>query len=195
MSFVSFELKFPDLAGKLLKADQELKLFVAAMMQTNRGMLFDREGAYNGHKKWAPLVFRQGQILSNRGVLRQSLAPSSPTGRPGPDGIVEFGNGVVTIGTNLVYARLMNDGTVNMPGGVLRPVNAKALKIPVPGGKGATDVAKSLRKGASGKGKDKFIFRKSVKIPARNFDDWTKEDELELAQAYMNKVAEVLVRD
>ena len=86
---------------------------------------------------------------------------------------------------------MMNDGTTKMPGGVLRAVNAQALKIPLPSGKSATDLTKELRKSANGD-KDKFIFRKSVKIPARPFDDWTLEDEAELSEALRNKLIEVL---
>ena len=97
-----------------------------------------------------------------------------------------------------MYARMMNDGTTKLPGGVLRPRTAKALKIPLPSGKGATEGAKSLRKGATtiedGGKKEKYIFRKSVKIPARPFDDWTIEDEQEMQAALATKIAEVLGR-
>lgn len=171
------EIKFqmPDLYGELMKRKPEIDLAMAAAMQANRGMLFDSEGKYNGREGWAPLKWRSGMILSKRGVLRKSIAPPGMTGRAGNDGIVEFNNETVTIGTRLGYARMMNDGTVKMPGGVLRPVKAKALKIPAPGNK-----------------KGKFIFRKSVKIPARPFDDWTQQDEDELLLVLTEKVAQVL---
>lgn len=188
------EFKFPDWAAKINQAQDEINLFIAAMMQTNRGELFDSEGAANGHDKWAPLAFRRGQILSNRGTLRQSLAPSNPQGRAGSDGIVRFAGEVITIGTKLAYARMMNDGTAKMPGGVLRPVNGKALKIPLPGGENATAGAKSLKKGSSKIGNSNFIFRKSVKIPGRPFDTWTKEDEDEMSAALTNKLVDILNR-
>lgn len=174
MSLVQFELKFPDLGKKLREARSEIDLFIAAMMQTNRGMLFDSEGAYNGHPKWAPLKFRQGQILSKRGVLRKSLAPPAANGQPGNQGTVRVSGEYITIGTMVFYAALMNFGTTKMPDGVLRPKNKQALKIPT-------------------KGK-KFILRKSVKIPERRFDTWTDEDEQEMSEALMNKLSEVLSR-
>lgn len=193
---IGFEavFKFPNWLEKLQRSQDEINLFIAAMMQTNRGELFDKEGAANGHDKWAPLKFRRGQILSNRGTLRQSMAPYAANGQPGSDGIVRFQGDTITIGTKLFYARLMNDGTAKMPGGVLRPVNAKALKIPIPGGEGATKGAKKLRKSAYGDADNKFIFRKSVKIEGRPFDTWTQEDEQEISEATMNKIIDVLNR-
>lgn len=192
-------LKFPNFMEKLRKALPEIQIFLAATMQTNRALMFDKEGAHNGHPKWKPLVFRTGMILSNRGVLRRSIAPVGVSGKPGPGGIVQFNGGEVIIGTQVAYARLMNDGTKNFPGGVMRPVNAKALMIPLPAGKKATSVAKKLRKGAtkittkSGKTQN-VIFRKSVKIPARPFDEWNDADQEELSEALLEKIVEVLSR-
>ena len=202
MTVISFELKFPDLAAILKKERANLDLFIAAQMQFNRGMLFDQEGAYNGHKKWADLKFRQGQILSHRGTLRKSIAPTSGSGKAGPGGIVKFGSGVVTIGSSLIYAALMNWGTTKMPGGVMVPKNAKALMIPLPSGKSATAGAKELKKGSTkisrdvgGKTKNmNVIFRKSVKIPARRYDEWTTQDQQELSVAVKNKIVEILNR-
>ena len=225
---VDVDFKFPDLNAKMKRAEEAINLFIAAQIQFNRGMLFDQEGAYNGHPKWADLKFRNGQILTNRGTLRKSIAPYNPRGTAGPDGIVRFSSDTITVGTKLGYARLMNDGTTKMPGGVLRPVNAKALKIPVPKGMNAGPAAKAIQSGASarklaalndkmsrartsaartkiqaqidrlqrrlakGGGDVDFIFRKSVKIPARPFDNWTEEDVAELEEALSNKVVEIL---
>lgn len=172
---VQVKFEFPDWKGKLRRAKRELDLLIAAEIQFNRGQLFDKEGSYNGHPKWASLKLREGQILSLTGTLRRSIAPQSADGRPGPDGIVVFGTDTVTVGTNVFYARMMNDGTTKMPEGVLRPVRARALRIPVGGGK--------------------FMFRKKVKIPARPFDTWTKEDENDLLESLTSKVTEVLNRD
>lgn len=168
----SIEFDMPDLAGKYRRRMRELYIFVAAQIQTNRGMLFDKEGGYNGHAKWAPLKFRQGQILSKRGNLRKSIAPLPARGRPGNDGIVRISGETVTVGTKLYYARLMNDGTTKMPGGVLK-AKGKALRIPLPSGKSATTLAKKLRKSAA---TGKSLFDKisaleqdiaSTRIPAR----------------------------
>ena len=190
---ISIFMSFPDWERKLKRATREVNLFIAAMMQTDRGMLFDKEGAYNGHQKWAPLVFRSGMILSDTGTLRKSIAPHDPKGRPGPGGIVKFNGDWITIGTEVAYAKLMNDGTTFLPGGVLRPVKAKALKIPIPYGKNATDAAQSIFTHGNSK-EDKFIFRKSVKIPPRPFNGWISGDADELSEALRNKLVEVLNR-
>lgn len=145
MSTVEIDFQFPDLAGILKEHERELNLFIAANVQFNRGMLFDNEGAYNGRSRWQDLSFRNGQILSKRGTLRKSIAPFNPRGIPGPDGIVKFSGDYITVGTKLMYARMMNDGTTKMPGGVLRPKNAKALKIPVPQGESAGEGAKDIQ--------------------------------------------------
>lgn len=131
---VEINFTFPDWAGKLREREEELNRFVAAQVQTNRGMLFDQQGAHNGHPQWAPLRMRDGQILSRRGTLRKSIAPYNPTGFADGGGIVRFEGDQIIVGTKLAYARMMNNGTVGLPGGVLRPKNAKALKIPVPPG-------------------------------------------------------------
>lgn len=184
---INIDFKFPDWRGKLERHAAELNLFIAAQIQFNRGMMFDKEGAWNGHPKWEGLKFRRGQILSKRGTLRKSIAPYNPKGQAGPDGIVRFAGDVITVGTKLLYARMMNDGTKNLPGGVLRPVRAKALKIPIPSGKFATDAAKGLRKSEGA-----FIFRKSVKIPPRPFDQWNNQDQEELNNALRAKLMQIL---
>ncbi len=227
---IAIEFKFPDWENKLKAAKDELYVFVAAIMQTNRGMLFDAEGAYNGHEKWAPLKLRVGQILKLTGTLSQSMGPMGAKGKPGPSGIVRFNGDEVTIGTTLAYARLMNDGTVKMPGGKLVAKNAKALKIPLPKGLAQTEASKELRgkktdqqiakirekmrrmrsqnsidkatfkikqleaRKANGQGGSDFIFRKSVKIPARPFDQWNDQDQAELEASLVNKIAEILNR-
>lgn len=258
---LQIDFKFPDWAAKIKKNEERINLFIAAQVQTNRGLLFDAEGSYNGHPAWAPLKFRQGQVLSQRGTLRKSIAPYNSKGRPGPDGIVQFQGDTITIGTTLLYARMMNEGTEKMPGGVLKPKNAKALRIPLPSGAGASQIAKELRAGKisksiqkqkdkialaearfaktkqrfakqvkkdrdtsatsktwdkqadsiymqksklaklearrqqildSGKGGEKFIFRKSVRIPARNFTDWNTMDQQELDAALLNLITGIL---
>lgn len=259
---IEIEFKFPDWVEKVGRNTERINLFIAAQVQTNRGLLFDSEGSHNGHSKWAPLRFRQGQILSQRGTLRKSIAPSKANGTPGPDGIVQFAGDTITVGTKLLYARMMNDGTEKLPGGVLRPKNAKVLRIPLPQGKSANEHARKLSTGtaekvisrardgvatieqrinatrarfsktksdsgsramaiqerldkqldakhkaqakvekaearrnkilATGVGGDKFIFRKWVKIPARNFDEWNQQDQQEIDGALLNLIAGIL---
>ena len=200
MSIVDLKFKFPNLGNVIREHRQEIDRFIAAQMQFNRGMLFDQEGAYNGHQKWDELKLRKGQILTKRGTLRKSIAPRSSNGQAGPGGIVKFSGGIITIGSNLIYSSMMNWGTTKLPGGVLVPKNAKALMIPIPGGKSATEGAKTL--GKSGKkikrdvgGKQKstnVIFRQSVKIPARRYDEWNDKDQEELTIALRNKLVQVL---
>lgn len=148
MSFVGFDVdfKFPAWARRVKSQQQRILLDLAAVMQANRGMLFDSEGSHNGHTPWAPLVFRDGQILSARGTLRRSIAPLNARGRPGPSGVVRFVGDQITIGTKLLYARMMNDGTTKLPGGVLRAKNAQALKIPIPKGDRASEAARDIRR-------------------------------------------------
>lgn len=185
---MEIKFNFPNWEQAIKRAYPNMMRGLAAAIQTNRGMLFDQEGAYNGHDRWADLKFRAGQILAIRGTLRKSISPSNPKGLPGPQGIVRIAGNEITIGTTLGYATMMNWGTTKLPGGVLKPVRAKALKIPLPAGKRATQLAKTLRKKAykGEKKNERFIFRKSVRIPARYFleaDDeskvWNQQDQEE----------------
>lgn len=200
---LSIKFDFPDWKGELERAEQEINLFIAAQIQFNRGMLFESSGTYNGRQGWAPLKFRRGKPLLDRGTLRRSLAPMNGNGAPGPNGVVRFESSAIVIGTTLIYARLMNDGTTKMPGGRMVVRNAKALKIPLPSGKNATPAAKDARRSAKTistevaageRRNEKVLFRQSVKIPARPFDDWNEEDQRELNDALVNKIAEVLRR-
>lgn len=194
---IQFEFKYPNFGQKIADNRRRIMIFMAAMLQTNRGMLFDAEGAYNGHQKWAPLKFRNGQILSKSGTLRKSIAPGGMSGNPGPDGIVRISSDIVTIGTKLHYARMMNDGTVGLPGGVLKPKYALALAIPMPGGKGATKIAKQVkgvRKKNKNTGKmEKTLLVKSVKIPPRNFNSLNEKDAGELSEGLVNICREIML--
>lgn len=156
------------------KNQQEIMLGLAASMQTNRSMMFDKDGADNGKPKWAPLVLRQGRPLQKTGTLRKSMAPMTINGKPGKSAgtVLLIEGNRVTIGTTLLYAGMMNDGTAKMPGGVLRPKQAQALKIPIEGGK--------------------FMFRKSVKIPARRMNEITELDKAEFSETMANHIASIL---
>jgi phage gpG-like protein len=171
---VKIEMKFPLLDQVFRKKRTELMLTLAAAMQTNRSMMFDKDGADNGKPKWKPLVLRQGRPLQKTGTLRKSFAPKNDGRKParGKDTVLLIAGKKVTIGTSLAKARLLNDGTAKMPGGVLRPVHAKALKIPL--------------------GKSKFMFRASVRIPARPMDTVTAEDRREWAETMANAIAVAL---
>jgi phage gpG-like protein len=171
---IKLEFKVPRWDQIFKKSQRDIMLLLAASMQTNRAHMFDAEGADNGKPKWAPLKFRQGMILSDRGTLRQSMGPQNngkaPTMRA--DNIVRFEANKASIGTKLAYARMMNDGTASMPDGVLRPVRAQALRFMGPGGE--------------------YMFRRSVRIPARNMDEITQQDAEEWSETIANYLSEIL---
>ncbi len=195
---IAINFSMPNLAEKLQASSDKIRQELVVAMQTNRGMLFDAEGSYNGHEPWAPLLLRAGQILSNRGVLKKSFAPMGASGNAGPDGYVKSDETVTTIGTNVASASLMNWGTTKLPGGVMRPVHAKALRIPIPEGKRATPTAKEIGKGLKRRHNErtqkdeKFIFVKSVKIPARRFDNLTEQDARDFRDALEAALTEAL---
>lgn len=198
---ISLKLTFPKLDEIFKLHEKDVMGVLAASMQTNRAMMFDKDGADNGKKKWKKPIFRNGRPLQNTGALRKSMAPTNNGKTPAhaANAILRLSGPTVMIGTNLIYAKLMNDGTVNMPGGVLKAVNAQALKIPLPSGQSATPAAKKARKGAVNikdeyGNKEKVMFRRSVKIPARKMDILTKADENEFSMTMANYIAEVLSR-
>lgn len=165
---LEIKFKFPKWKQVIENNRNRINLFIAAQMQTNRAMLFDAEGAYNGHTKWLPLKFRKGQILSKTGKLRKSIGPlgDGKTPKRNAGSIVKFNNDEVTIGTNLAYAKVQNEGAK------IVPINAQALKIPI--------------------GNGKFIFRKSAIVPARVFNDLNDEDKTEFTVALKNFITELL---
>lgn len=173
---IKIELKFPDLGETFKKHQRDILMVLAASIQTNRSMMFDKDGADNGKDRWAPLVLRKGRPLQKSGALRKSWGMSADGIRPGKQEgtVLRYYGKNVTVGTSLAYAPMMNDGTTKLPGGVLRPVRAQALKIPLENGK--------------------FMFRKSVKIPARPMDTITKEDELEFSETVSNYISDILSR-
>ena len=189
---IAISMSFPNLAAKLMNARTAIQTEMVVAMQFNRGMLFDSEGAYNGHTPWDPLILRSGQIMAQRGVLKKSIAPM--TGEAGPGGYVRMDSeGTIAMGTNVAYAALMNYGTKRMPGGVLRPVHAKALRIPIPAGKSATVAAKGIRRMLVKKGKDpNFIFVQWVRIPERRFDTISAQDKRDFIAAAKAAIAEAL---
>lgn len=189
MSAIEIKMEFPPLGDELAAAKKDLQIFIAAQIQTNRGQLFDANGDYNGHKSWAAPLLRVGQPMSMTGALRNSIGPNQ--GQAGPSGFVRFQGDLVSVGTSLAYAETVCKGAV------IHAAPGHALKIPIPGGKRATETAKTLRKGATKikneEGKtEAFIFRKKVTIPAREFDVITSADEREIGTAIENKIAQVL---
>lgn len=198
---VKFQMTVPQLEDRLRSRLGEIRLALAAGMQTNRALLFSSGGTHNGHLGWDQLKFRSGQPLKDRGTLAKSIGPKSVSGKPGRAAgtIVRITAQQVVIGTNLLYAAMMNWGTTKMPGGKLVPKNAKALKIPLPAGKNATEGASrsfgklNKKTGKHTIGKGQFIFRRSVKIPARRFDTWSALDKREMNLVLRNKLTRILM--
>lgn len=168
-SLVKIKFEFPDLLGRYKKAQPRLERLLVSELQKNRGKLFDSEGARNGHKKWAPLKCRTGQILSLRGDLRKSIAPRGISGKPGPGGVAKASGGTrsktAVVGSKLIYAGVQNYGAV------IRAKKAQVLRF---------------------KSFGKVVYRQSVEIPARNFTDMTPQDVREIAIAITNFVTKVL---
>lgn len=184
---IDLKLKFPKLDEVFKARRQDILNLLAATMQTNRAQMFDKSGADQGKPAWAPLKFRDGKPLQKTGTLRKSFAPSNDGVRPGRNvgSVVRLMGEEVTIGTTLGYARMMNDGTAKLPGGVLRPTSAQALKFPVPAKMRNVPGVKRIDG-------DWFMFRKWVQIPARPMDVISAEDRNEFSETLANYIAAVL---
>jgi len=159
---VQIDFKFPNLLERYNQHFRRILIGIASDIQTNRGLLFDAEGAYNGHEKWQDLKSKKNlkiaknglqtrQILRKTGALKNSIGPTAPTGEPGPDGYVKIEGdkklAVVKIGTYLKYARIHDQGgEINHPG---------------------TD---------NGFGRGIKIKAHTIKMPKRNFTDWNETD-------------------
>lgn len=159
---VSIQLVIPDYLERFKRNFPRIVQAIAADIQTNRGLLFDNEGAYSGHSKWKDLasglnrkVAKNGlqsrQILRKSGALKNSIGPQNPTGAPGPNGSVTYGGDyrqpIVKVGTSLKYAKILNDGgTIKHPGT------------------------------KNGFGRGIKIKPHDIKIPPRNFTDWNSTD-------------------
>lgn len=201
MISVSFEQK-AQLLQKAKGAQAEINLFMAAQMQYNRAMLFARSGNFNGHETWPRPMLRDGQPLKDRGTLSQSMGPKTGKNASTParatGSIVRFHGNIVSIGTSLIYAPLMNWGTTKMPGGVMKPKNKPVFWIPIPAGKKASQTAKDIKKqGGSNIVKYKgqtWLLAKQVRIPARRFDNLTEIDKHELNEMLAHKLHQVLTR-
>jgi phage gpG-like protein len=213
MGIIDIKFEFPDLLRKVQEKENEINLLIAATLQTNRGLMFDDANA--SRTPWLPPKLRDGAPLSQKGPLRQSFAPRNDGITPAkhPDGIVKMGDGVVTIGTTLAYAPILNDG------GIIRPKKGKWLWIPLPDGKAnssnaPTKEAKTLRKAVGRKSKKNngwkwvkteggaivvrapsgkvFLLARKGTIPARPMTEWSPDDQQELEETLRNKIAEIL---
>lgn len=175
---VSISLKMPDLLGRFQGQLKRLQLAIASDIQTNIGLRFDSQGAYNGHEKWADLSsgknlkrakngLQSRQVLKKSGALKNSIGPQGATGLPGPNGYVEFEGdataAVVRVGTNLAYARIHNQGGV----------------ISHPGSE-------------NGFGRGIKIAAHDIPMPRRNFTDWNQTDQQNLEVTVKNTIEAIL---
>lgn len=129
-------IELPKLPEKYKDFHQAMMLELASVMQTNRGMIFNTSGTYNGRPGWAALKVRIGGMpLKDTGTLSRSIGPFA-NGKPVSNAgtILETRPDLVTVGTNLHYARLMNDGTMKMSDGAMKRVskNGKEYSIRIP---------------------------------------------------------------
>jgi phage gpG-like protein len=195
-NLVKIEFTFPDWEKRVRDHKKDINMAIAASLQTNRAMLFDRSGNYNGHQKWPKPVFRKGKPLMDRGTLKKSIAPKNDGKRPGyaAGTIVQVSNDRITIGTSIAYAKPNNEGAT------IVAKKAQALMIPIPGGANATRIGKSqdtrrisLTRDDNKIQKMNVIFRKKVVIPARNFDSLTPQDLKELRTTAERMVRKVMV--
>ena len=121
---------------------------VAFYMENEMRKRFDTETDYEGND-WEKLKLRKGKILSDTGALKGSL------------GIAKIEGNSVSVFSNLVYAKIHDEG------GVIKAKNVKALHWKI--------------------GKDKY-FAKSVTIPKRQFSgisDKNKEDLKKIINDYL----------
>jgi phage gpG-like protein len=177
VSKIDLSFRFPDLGARFKRHQRDILLVLAASMQTNRAMMFDKDGADNGKAKWAPPKLREGRPLQLSGYLRKSFAPQNDGIVPGRSDktIVKTAGTRAIIGTSIKYAHVLNDGTAKLPGGVIKAKKASALKIPIAGGK--------------------FMFRKSVKIEARRMNEVTDQDAAEWSDTLANYISEILAME
>lgn len=170
MTEVVIELNLPDWSAARERILSEVPGLIAATLQTQRGMIFDQSGAYNGRPAWPDLRCRNGMPLKDRGTLAQSIAPRNDGLRPGRStGTIlrTMGglDGITTVGSSLAYASVQNNGAT------IVPVRARALRFKCHG---------------------RWVFRKKVVIPPRPFADWTHQDQNELVTTVENYVKYVL---
>lgn len=173
---VNVDIQMPDFTASSLKALMDLPLLIAATVQTQRGMIFDNEGAYNGRPRWEPLKFRQGQILKDKGTLSKSIAPQNNGIKPSrAEGtILESAGDMVRVGTKIPYAETHELGATikpKQPGGLLH------FQVPV---YTTTKSGKTKQKGT------RWIHAHQVVIPARPFGNITDQDANELAETIAN---------
>lgn len=175
---VAIDFKMPDYLKQFQAQFPRIQVAIASDLQTNIGLRFDNEGAYNGHEKWKDLAtgdnkkrgrngLQKRQILRKSGALKNSMSPAGATGQPGPQGFVKFMGDMkaltVSVGSQLKYARIHNEGGVIMHPGSTNGFG-RGIKIPP----------------------------HKIDIPKRNFTDWNAKDQSNLEKTLKNTIQEIL---
>lgn len=210
MTTVTVRSNIKSWAARYKNQLNQLYLFTAAQMQTNRGMLFLYSGNYNGHETWKAPRLRDGKPLRDRGTLQKSIGPitRAKTGIVKPSWnegtIIRFSGDTVTIGTSLKKAEILNKG------GTILPKKGRFLWIPLTGNKKSQteEVAAAMKehkktgKASLGhapivrlKNGKFFMLAKKVVIPPRRFDIFNQNDKDELTAALTNETARVLNKE
>ena len=114
----------------------------------------DENFSVGGRPEWKPLKYRDGKPLLDSGGLHRSITPWHD-------------NNTAVVGTNLIYARIQNEGGQTRPH-VIRPRNKKALRF------NGRFAAKVDHPGST--------------LPARPFLTLTEEDYDDIRQAIFDHV-------
>jgi phage gpG-like protein len=203
MRFEFSEITLPPIPNKLEgERFERFKRDLSAVMFTQRMGVFEAQASRDGPwKPLAPATMRERlsrvsaakrgnagavKILQDRGVLRQSFTPESGPGSAFKH--VEIGEDYVRNSTNVEYARIHNEG-----GQILRPNTrtSQAFKHYTSGPKEGRIEFASKKDIAKAEGRNFQIIERGIRshalgsyitIPARPFDQFTDENEHELAE-------------
>lgn len=194
---VEIDFNLPDFGAAAKEIRRSLPGLIAATLQLQRSMIFQTHGSYHGRRPWEPLKHRAGEPLRDRGTLSQSIGPMNdglhPAKRKGS--IVRLSNDIVTIGTDLAYARVQNDGATIKPKGgtyssytvrTAKSSRTRLVKIDRPRKR------RMLRFWIALEGR--YVFAKQVTIPARPFADITSDDVRNLQETVANYVSATIAR-
>ena len=174
---VSVNIQLPDFDKKQMWMLRAVPLLIAASLQTQRGLIFQNEGQWNGREKWAPLKFRDGKILRDKGDLSKSIAPRHDDNKPGRSAgtILEAKGDIVSVGTDIAYAIIHEEGKV------YHGTPEMPLAFPAPLYKISSKTGKQRKSGQY------WIFCQKITIPARPFGNVTQMDADEIAQTLANR--------
>lgn len=175
---VKIDFKMPKYLERFQAQYKRIMIAIASDIQTNVGLRFENEGAYNGHQKWQDLKsglnkktaangLKSRNILRKSGALKNSIGPQQANGKPGPGGFVKFEgspkNAIVRVGTLVKYAKIHNEG------GIIRHPGT-----------------------SNGFGRGIKIPPHPIQMPKRNFTDWNAADMANLKKTIKNTIEAIL---